>query len=95
MKSDRNKTIDISVEEGQEYLEKCIELEYYSNSIENLLNKTIHGDFFEIVKYLPTNFADLIIIDPPYNLTKNFHGFTFFASERLQFLNCNMNNCYP
>lgn len=86
MKSDRNKTIDISVEEGQEYLEKCIELEYYSNSIENLLNKTIHGDFFEIVKYLPTNFADLIIIDPPYNLTKNFHGFKFLKQNNSEYL---------
>lgn len=86
MKSDRNKTIDISVEEGQEYLEKCIELEYYSNSIENLLNKTIHGNFFEIVKYLPNNFADLIIIDPPYNLTKNFHGFTFKKSDNDTYL---------
>lgn len=86
MKSDRNKTIDINVEEGQEYLEKCIKLEYYSNSIENLLNKTIHGDFFEIVKYLPTNFADLIIVDPPYNLTKNFHGFTFKKSDNDTYL---------
>ena len=66
MKSNRNKTIDISVEEGQEYLNKCIKLTDNVNNISNILNKTIHGDFFEIVKYLPTNFADLIIIDPPY-----------------------------
>ena len=50
------------------------------------MNKTIHGDFFEIVKYLPTNFADLIIIDPPYNLTKNFHGFKFLKQNNSEYL---------
>nr|MCR5606719.1 site-specific DNA-methyltransferase [Treponema sp.] len=30
-----------------------------------------------LLKYIPDNFADLIIIDPPYNLTKNFNGFHF------------------
>lgn len=34
----------------------------------------IGGDFFEIATRLPTQFIDLLILDPPYNLTKNYNG---------------------
>lgn len=30
-----------------------------------------------MLEHVPNNFADLIIIDPPYNLTKNFNGLKF------------------
>lgn len=40
-------------------------------------NKIFNGDIIETLKKLPDAFADLIIIDPPYNLTKNFNGNTF------------------
>ena len=43
----------------------------------DLVNKTINGDLIEMIKYIPDEFADLIIIDPPYNLTKNFNGIKF------------------
>lgn len=43
----------------------------------NFVNSTINSDLFEALPLLPDEFADLIIIDPPYNLTKNFNGFTF------------------
>ncbi|MCY3627096.1 MAG: DNA methyltransferase [Gammaproteobacteria bacterium] len=32
------------------------------------------GDFFEIARFLPRNFVDLLILDPPYNLTKDYNG---------------------
>ena len=34
----------------------------------------VGGDFFEIAARLPTQFIDLLILDPPYNLTKNYNG---------------------
>ncbi|MDR2136424.1 MAG: hypothetical protein LBO76_07400 [Treponema sp.] len=40
-------------------------------------NKTICGNLFEIMDLLPSEFVDLLIIDPPYNLDKNFHRFKF------------------
>ena len=46
-------------------------------STKDLFNKTINGDTLEMIKYIPNEFADLIIIDPPYNLTKNFNGMKF------------------
>ena len=76
MKAERNKTIDISIEEGQKYLDKCITITQ-DISIENVTNKTILGDTFEVLKYLPHQSVDLLIVDPPYNLEKTFDGNKF------------------
>lgn len=76
MKADRNKTIDISIEEGKQYLERCISVTSQT-SIDKILDKTIIGDTFSVMPLLPHNFVDLLIVDPPYNLDKNFDGKKF------------------
>ncbi len=38
---------------------------------------TIQGDCREWAKVLPKRFTDLLILDPPYNLDKNFNGQSF------------------
>lgn len=76
-KADRNKTIDISVEEGKDYLDRCMRVEDSSITIDDIKDKTILGDTFEIMKKIPENSFDLIIADPPYNLSKDFHGNKF------------------
>ena len=43
----------------------------------NIINQTINGDLLSVIDLIPDEFADLIIIDPPYNLTKNFNGLHF------------------
>lgn len=45
----------------------------------SFLDKTLNCDLLEALKLLPDEFADLIIIDPPYNLTKDFNGTKFNA----------------
>ncbi len=45
----------------------------------SFLNKTLNGDILEMLDFIPDNFAHLIIIDPPYNLSKDFNGFKFNA----------------
>ena len=42
-----------------------------------LSNKTIVGDCFEVAKKLNPSFADLLILDPPYNLNKKFGDNSF------------------
>ena len=76
MKAGRNKTIDISVEEGREYLGKCISLTEKAE-LPEVLDKTLIGNTLEILKLLPENSVDLLIVDPPYNLDKDFHGNKF------------------
>ena len=43
----------------------------------SVLNRTLNGDMLQMLEYVPENFADLIIIDPPYNLSKDFNGLKF------------------
>ncbi len=76
MKAGRNKTIDLSIEEGACYLDRCITITE-PISIENVLDKTVRGDTFVVLPHLPSKFVDLLIVDPPYNLDKDFNGKKF------------------
>ena len=76
MKADRNKTIDISVEEGKDYLKRCVVIEKKAE-LSEILDKTILGNTLEVLSLLPENSVDLLIVDPPYNLDKDFHGNKF------------------
>lgn len=76
IKSSRNKTIDTTVEQGREFLARCISVNTIQ-TIESVENKTIIGDTFAVMPLLPHNSVDLVIADPPYNLTKAFNGTTF------------------
>lgn len=54
-------------------------------SISTITNKIINGDLFATLPLLPKKFADLIIIDPPYNLGKDFHGNNFKARSNADY----------
>ncbi|MCR5436746.1 MAG: site-specific DNA-methyltransferase [Treponema sp.] len=83
----RNRTLKIEENEREELKRKLItkdELEQNfgqggQSSLSYILNKTINAELLSVLPLLPDSFADLIIIDPPYNLTKNFNGSTFNA----------------
>lgn len=76
-KAPRNKTIDTPVSEGQQYLDRCISVTSPVLDIHSILNSTILGDMFRVVPNLPRDCVDLIIADPPYNLTKVFDSSKF------------------
>lgn len=44
-------------------------------------NMIINADLFECLDLIPNEYFDLIIIDPPYNLDKDFHGKKFSAMK--------------
>ena len=71
-----NRTLTLKPEEIEPLKAKLITASNIE-STKDLINKTINGDMLEMIKYIPDEFADLIIIDPPYNLTKNFNGMKF------------------
>ncbi|PIP53053.1 site-specific DNA-methyltransferase, partial [Candidatus Beckwithbacteria bacterium CG23_combo_of_CG06-09_8_20_14_all_34_8] len=54
-------------------------------SVNEISNKTINQDLFDTIKFLPENFIDLLFIDPPYNLTKNYNGNIFKSSNEKQY----------
>ena len=76
MKAGRNRTIDISVRKGAGYLKKCLTVKA-PQMVPDILDKTVCGDFLKVAPFLPENFIDLLIVDPPYNLDKAFHGRKF------------------
>lgn len=41
-------------------------------SVDHILDRTILGDCFQVMPRLPRGFADLLILDPPYNRGKKF-----------------------
>lgn len=47
-------------------------------SVEDILDRTICQDVFHALPFLPSAFVDLLFVDPPYNLHKQFneHRFT-------------------
>ena len=43
----------------------------------DLESRLVAGDISEVAKYFPPEFIDLLILDPPYNLSKDFNGNPF------------------
>ena len=85
IKAGRNKTIDTSVDEGKKYLDRCIAIEKPVDDINSILDKTIIGNSFHIMGLLPEKSIDLIIADPPYNLTKSYHGTQFSRKKESEY----------
>ncbi len=76
----RNKTITLSEAEFHDYSRRLCHLSDVASHLPFPLDKTIHANLLDVLDALPDHFADLIIIDPPYNLTKQFGGTSFRAS---------------
>lgn len=73
MKSERNKTIDFSLSDGEKYLSKCVLSENYNGETDF----TVIGDVFTAINKVKDCSVDLLIVDPPYNLFKDFGGKSF------------------
>ncbi len=76
----RNRTITLSDSERDKYKKRLLILDR-PVSLDEILNKTIHQDVFEVLDYLPEKFVDLVFVDPPYNLNKTFNLTTFKEME--------------
>lgn len=73
----RNRTLFLCEVETKQIKHRLIEADRPSFELGDLLNRTIHGDLFQTISRLPSCFCDLVFADPPYNLSKDFHGFKF------------------
>ena len=47
----------------------------------SILDKTIFQDVISAARKMPDRFVDLLVVDPPYNLTKKFNSDTFRATS--------------
>lgn len=78
----RNRTLTVSDAEQHDFLSRTLSLNQTVNS-SDIENQIIHQDLFDCLPFLPPNFVDLLVIDPPYNLNKRFGGnkFSRLSSE--------------
>ena len=76
----RNRTIALSETEQEKYRQRLIQINR-PITVDTILNKTIRQDIFTVLDYLPDSFADLVFVDPPYNLNKAFNRKIFKAMK--------------
>lgn len=76
----RNRTLILSDHDRQQ----CARRLCYVKSdilLDEILDRTICQDVFAVLPHLPSNVFDLIVADPPYNLTKSFNGNIFKQTD--------------
>ncbi|GAP71322.1 DNA modification methylase [Candidatus Symbiothrix dinenymphae] len=88
IRAERNRTLTVEDSERGLYSQNLLTVEKLkaNHKLSFLTNKTIRADLFDVVDMLPKGVADLIIIDPPYNLTKDYNGLKFRALDQSEYL---------
>ena len=78
-RASRNRTITLTDDERKELKQQITFAQSFdATQVEDTI---ICADLFDIIDQIPDGIADLIIIDPPYNLSKDFNGLTFSATS--------------
>ena len=72
----KNRTLTCSEEELNR-LSKAILHIKCAISEREITDRIIKGDTFEVAGYLPKRFVNLLVLDPPYNLSKDYNGHVF------------------
>lgn len=79
--SERNKTLTLTHDETQRLFGRCVSSCDVTGDLSSVTDKIVCGDAFEVVGRLPEKSFDLLIVDPPYNLTKNYGGEKFYKTN--------------
>lgn len=96
-KSARNKTLSLTDDEQEQYFSRAVTISGAA-SIDQITNRTVYGDALKVLDRLPEVSVDLLIVDPPYNLSKNYHGKTFRSrsnEEYEEFTRTWVRKCVP
>lgn len=80
IRSPRNRTLTLSPEEQTDYANQLIRPSESFREV-CIRDRIICGNLFAVADFLPKSCVDLMIIDPPYNLDKNFDGFKFSRTD--------------
>ncbi len=81
VRSPRNRTLNCSEQEAVKLGQHLVTLAA-PVSVKKIEGKIIHQDIFHAAPCLPPSFVDLLILDPPYNLTKNYNGRVFLKKDQ-------------
>jgi DNA modification methylase len=72
----RNRTITLDEAQRASFAKRLVRLES-PVAPSAIIGRTVCQDLFEALPHLPSQFVDLLIVDPPYNLDKTFNGSEF------------------
>ncbi len=84
-RAERNRTLTLTEEERADYAKKLRALSQNA-SLSELENQIFHNDLFDVLDFLPERFVSLLMLDPPYNLTKSFNGTVFQARSTAEYI---------
>jgi site-specific DNA-methyltransferase (adenine-specific) len=76
VRAQRNRTVTLGRTEKERYGKI---LTFISEPVDAIavVDRIVNQDIFQVLKFLPNGFIDLLILDPPYNLNKTFTSVTF------------------
>lgn len=83
-KAPRNRTLTLTEADHTYYHSRLVTLNQKA-TLQTVLNRTLHQDCQGAIARLPASIIDLVILDPPYNLRKDFHGSTFSRRSPQQY----------
>jgi site-specific DNA-methyltransferase (adenine-specific) len=75
-----NRTLSCPPAEEDALRARLLQL-HFNTDTTALAEQVICQDWFSAAPFLPRAFVDLLILDPPYNLRKNYHGHLFQAQS--------------
>ena len=76
----RNRTLTCTESEMESLSADLLRLTELA-SAEALIDRIVNQDIEDALPFLPKGFVDLLILDPPYNLTKDYNGHVFRSRE--------------
>lgn len=79
IRAERNRTLTVSESEIPSLERKILS----ANDLEKGFadDCVVNADLFDCLDFIPDGYFNLIIIDPPYNLDKDFHGKKFSSMK--------------
>ncbi|MGD1944324.1 MAG: DNA-methyltransferase [Leptolyngbyaceae cyanobacterium] len=75
-KAPRNRTLTLTAADRHTYQLRLRQLTSPA-MLATVLDRTLHQDCLTAIAQLPSHSVDLLMLDPPYNLRKNYNGQTF------------------
>lgn len=75
MRAPRNRTLTLTEDERSRYRSHLLALSG-PTAVEQICDRTLCQDLAEASQWLPSQCVDLLFLDPPYNLTKQFNSRT-------------------
>ena len=78
-KAERNRTLTVTESEIEKLQASIIDASSLKDDFRDDI--VVNGDIYPCLEIIPNGYFDLIIIDPPYNLDKNFNGNKFSSMK--------------